>query len=217
VDSCLHVLIEGCDIATGDDCIAIKSGRGMEGYRLARPTEDVLIRNCTLAGSIFACIGIGSETSGGIRGVRIEHCKFTQARTYAIYIKSNTDRGAYIEDISASDLDVVNGTNGFLRLNLTGSGIRDAEPVPGDEGIPRTRNFSFKNIRVNCGTLVDAYRTSPVKPVNGFSLINITGTCQKGITLANMTNVVLQDIKVTGFEGPFLTQTNVQGVGLEKF
>jgi polygalacturonase len=215
VDSCTHVRIENCDIATGDDCIAIKSGRGLEGYRLARPTEDVLIRNCTLADSIFACIGIGSETSGGIRGVRIEHCKFTYAKTYALYIKSNTGRGAFIEDISASDLDVATAPGGFLRINLVGSGIKDAEPVTGDEGIPRARNFSFKDVKVNCGTLVDAARTPPEKPINGFSLVNITGTCAKAITLANLTNAVLRNIHVTGYAGPLLTQTNVSGTGLE--
>ena len=106
IDSCRHVRIEGCDIATGDDCIAIKSGRGQEAYKLLQTTEDVLITNCTMADSIFACIGIGSETSGGIRNVRIEHCKFTKARTYAIYIKSRPGRGAFIEDIVADDLDV---------------------------------------------------------------------------------------------------------------
>ncbi len=60
----------------------------MRAYALLRTSEDILITNCTLADSIFACIGIGSETSGGIRNVRIEHCKFTRAQTYAIYIKS---------------------------------------------------------------------------------------------------------------------------------
>ncbi len=215
VDSCKNVRIESCDIDTGDDCIAIKSGRGMEGYRLAQPTEDVLISHCTLGDSIFACIGIGSETSGGIRNVRIEHCKFTHAKTYAVYIKSNTGRGAFIEDISARDLDVATAPGGFLRINLTGSGIKDAEPVTGDEGIPSAKNFSFRDVKVNCGTLVDAVQTSPVKPINGFSLVDITGTCQKAITLANLTNAVVRDIHVTGYEGPFLTQTNVQGVGLE--
>jgi polygalacturonase len=215
VDSCKHVRIESCDIDTGDDCIAIKSGRGMEGYRLARPTEDVLISHCTLGDSIFACIGIGSETSGGIRNVRIEHCKFTHAKTFAVYIKSNTGRGAFIEDISARDLDVATAPGGFLRINLTGSGIKDAEPVTGDEGIPSAKNFSFTGVKVNCGTLVDATQTSPVKPINGFSLVDINGTCKKAITLANMTNAVLHDIHVTGYEGPYLTQTNVQGVGLE--
>lgn len=215
VDSCTHVRIEGCDIATGDDCIAIKSGRGMEGFRLARPTEDVLISGCTLSDSLFACIGIGSETSGGIRDVRIEHCKFTHAKSYAIYIKSNTGRGAFIENISARDLDVATAPGGFLRINLTGSGIKDAEPVTGDEGIPAAKNFSFQGVKVNCGTLVDAAQTSPVKPIAGFSLVDVKGTCQKALTLANLTGVVLQDLHVTGYEGPFLTQTNVQGVGLE--
>ena len=215
VDSCKNVRIESCDINTGDDCIAIKSGRGMEGYRLARTTEDVLIRNCTLADSIFACIGIGSETSGGIRNVRIEHCKFTHAKSYAIYIKSNTGRGAFIEDISARGLDVATAPGGFLRINLTGSGIKDPEPVPGDEGIPSAKNFSFRDVKVNCGTLVNAAQTSPVKPINGFSLVEVSGTCKKAITLANLTNAVLRDIHVTGYEGPFLTQTNVSGTGLE--
>ena len=189
----------------------------MRGYRLARPTENVLISHCTLGDSIFACIGIGSETSGGIRNVRIEHCKFTHAKIYAIYIKSRPGRGAFIEDISARDLDVATASGGFLRINLTGSGIKDPEPVPGDEGIPSAKNFSFKGVKVNCGTLVDAAQTSPVKPINGFSLVDITGTCtcKKAITLANLTNAVLHDIHVTGYEGPFLTQTNVQGVGLE--
>jgi polygalacturonase len=216
VDSCKHVRIEDCDIATGDDCIAIKSGRGMEGFRIAKPTEDVLISNCTLADSIFACIGIGSETSGGIRDVRIENCKFIHARTFAIYIKSRPGRGAFIENISATNLDVATAPGGFLRVNLLNSGIQDPEPVPGDEGIPRAGNFSFTDIKVNCGTLVDASRISPEKPINGFSLVNISGTCRKAIALAEITNAALRDIHVTGYIGSFLTQNNVQGAGLKE-
>lgn len=215
IDSCKHVLIEGCDISSGDDCIALKSGRGLEGYRAARPTEDVLIRNCTLADNIFACIGVGSETSGGIRGVRIEHCKFTQARTCAIYIKSRPGRGAFIENISAKDLDVATAPGGFLRINLLNSGIQDPEPVPGDEGIPSAKNFSFTGVKVNCGTLVNAASISPVKPVDGLSIVNVTGTCTNGVSLANIIHAELRDIHVTGYAGRFLTQTNVQGSGLE--
>jgi polygalacturonase len=136
IDSCKHVRIDGCDIATGDDCISLKSGRGMEAYTLLRTTEDVQIANCTFADSIFACIGIGSETSGGIRNVRIEHCKFNRARTFALYIKSRPGRGAFIEDIVADDLDVSGTDGGFLRFNILNSGIQDQAPVPGDEGIP---------------------------------------------------------------------------------
>ena len=106
VDSCRGVRIDKCDIATGDDCISIKSGRGTEGYKLLRTSSDIEITNCTFADSIFACIGIGSETSGGIRGVKVAHCKFTGAKTHAIYIKSRPGRGAFIEDLTFDDLDV---------------------------------------------------------------------------------------------------------------
>jgi polygalacturonase len=216
IDSCKHVRIEGCDISTGDDCIAIKSGRGSEGYYLHKDTEDVLITNCTFADSIFACIGIGSETSGGIRGVRIEHCRFTRAQTFAVYIKSRPGRGAFIEDMVADDLDVSGVTGGFLRLNLLSSGIQDPEPVPGDEGIPTLKNFKFSNIRVkDCPALVDGVSIHPAKPLDGFSLVNVTGTCSKGISLANIRNAEIRDIKVTGYAGPLLGINNVTGAGLD--
>lgn len=215
IDSCKHVRIDGCDIATGDDCISLKSGRGHEGYSLLRTTEDVHISNCTFADSIFACIGIGSETSGGIRDVRIEHCKFTRARTFALYIKSRPGRGAFIEDITADDLDVSGMTGGFLRFNILASGIRDEFPVPGDEGIPTIRNFRFSNIRVKeCPILVDGTGIHPRKPLEGFSLLNVTGTCDKGIFLANVRDAVVRNIRVTGFTGALLNLSNVTGKGL---
>jgi len=216
LDSCKHAVIEGCDIATGDDCISLKSGRGMEGYSLLHTTEDVHISNCTFADSIFACIGIGSETSGGIRNVSIRNCKFTFANTHAIYIKSRPGRGAFIEDIIAEDLDVSGTVGGFLRFNILGSGIQDQFPVPGRDGIPTIKNFRFSNIRVkDVPVLVDGTAIHPDKPLEGFSLINITGTCAKGISLANIKGARLKDIKVTGYSGPLLGISNVSGKGLE--
>ncbi len=170
IDSCKHVRIDGCDISTGDDCIAIKSGRGAEAYALLQTTEDVLITNCTLADSIFACIGIGSETSGGIRGVRIERCKFTRAQTFAIYIKTRAGRGAFIEDISGDDLDVSGTTQGFLRINALSSGIQDEIPVPGDEGIPTLKNFKFSNIRVKY-RIAAARRTRPASTAGSLWMV----------------------------------------------
>ncbi len=216
IDSCRRVLIDGCDISTGDDCISVKSGRGMEGYTLLRTSEDVHIRDCTMADSIFACIGIGSETSGGIRNILIERCKFTHARTFALYIKSRVGRGAFIEDIVARDLDVSGVTGGFLMFNTMGSGIQDEFPVTGIEGIPTTRNFQFTNVRVtDCPVLVEGTGIHPDKPLDGFRLSNVTGTCGKGISLANIVNAEIRDIKVTGYSGPLIGIHNVTGTGLD--
>jgi polygalacturonase len=215
VDSCKHVRIEGCDISTGDDCIAIKSGRGSEAYVLRRTTEDVLISNCTFADSIFACIGIGSETSGGIRGVRIEHCTFTHAATFAIYIKSRPGRGAFIEDITATDLDVSDAKGGFLRINLLNSGLQDEFPVAGDEGIPSSKNLRFSDIRVkDCGKLADVTGLHPSKPLDGFTLSGVKGACAAGIEIANAKNVEIRDINVS-VTGPLIGSYQASGRGLE--
>ena len=215
VDSCKNVRIEGCDINTGDDSISLKSGRGLNGACLGKATEDVLITQCALRGRRFACIGIGSETSGGIRNVRIEHCKLT-SNTYGVYVKTRIGRAGVIENISGDDLDVLAG--GFLRVNLISAGNKNTsdDPVEGLAGYPVGRNFSFSNVRVAATTLADVSQISAEKPLEKLVLENITGTCTKGINLANITNAVLHNIHVTGYEGPFLTQTNVQGVGLEE-
>jgi hypothetical protein len=221
IDSCQHVLIDHCDIATGDDCISLKSGRGAEaasqiGVNPYITTEDVTISNCTFADSIFACIGIGSETSGGIRNVRINDCKFTAAKTFAVYIKSRPGRGAFIEDISCNNLDISTNVAGFLRINILNSGLIGEDPVPGDDGIPTIRKFSFTNIKVDhVPVLIDGTAIHPHKLLDGLTLANITGTCAKGISLANVKNADIKNVTVTGFAGSLLNTSNVTGKGLK--
>jgi polygalacturonase len=215
VDSCKNVRIENCDINTGDDSISLKSGRGLDGARLGKATENVLISNCTLTGRRFACVGIGSETSGGIRDVKIEKCKMT-SRTFGVYIKTRIGRGGVIENISGDDLEILGG--GFLKINLTSAGNLNTadDPVEGAAGIPVGRNFCFSNVRVtNCTRLVDAKDISPQKPLEGFTLDNISGNCTNGLSLANISGAKLRGLTVTGYAGVLLTLTNVQGSGLE--
>jgi hypothetical protein len=114
------------------------------------------------------------------------------------------------------DLDVVSATGGFLRINLLNSGIQDPEPVPGDEGIPAAKNFSFRDVKLaDCGKLVDASAVPPEKPVEGLTLENITGACQKGMVLVNIKQAVLRDIHVEGYKKPLLEVQNVTGSGLD--
>jgi polygalacturonase len=215
VDSCKHVVIDGCTFDTSDDCISLKSGRGEEAFTMMRTCEDVHISNCTFVDHNFACIGIGSETSGGVRNVRVEHCKFNGAKSHAIYIKSRPGRGAFIENIAVNDIDVAGTGTGFLRLNNLNSGKSDENNVPGEEGIPRFANFSFTNVRVTgVPHLVQATEIHPSKPLDGLTLENISGTCALGMTLANIKNAHLKKITVTGFTGPLLSIANVTGTGL---
>lgn len=216
IDSSRRVLIDNCDFDTADDCISLKSGRGMEGKLIARPTEDVTIRNCTFRDRRWACIGIGSETSGGIRRVLVEKCQFLAAYTFSVYIKSRPGRGAYIKDITMRDLDVRAAGGGFLRLNFLDSGKQDPFPVAGDDGIPVVGNFVFERIRVtDVPVLVEAVNIHPDRPLDGLTLRDMTGTAGGGIRLANMTRALLSNINVDIATGPKIAAANVTGHGLE--
>lgn len=216
IDSCRNVLIDGCDIATGDDCISLKSGRGEEAYRLDRPTENVRITNCTFEGRGYSCIGIGSEASAGIRDVLVEHCKVRSVYKHAFYIKSRIGRGAYIENLTFRDIEAADMRMGFLRIDQVSAGIQDEYPVPGIDGVPLFRNFRFQDIRVqNAPVLVGATEIYAGKKLDGLWLENISGTCAKGIAIANATNVKLKKISVTVNVGPLVSVANVSGEGLQ--
>jgi polygalacturonase len=215
VDSCQDVLIEHCDINTGDDAISLKSGRGLEAVRIGRPTQNVVIKNCTLASSQFAALGIGSEMSGGIRNVRLENCAISGHQN-GIFIKSRDGRGGFIEDITGENL-TINNSPTFIAIDLLKKGIQATKPVTGGvEKWARLQNITFKNIKVNnVAELVAAANIPPEKPMDGLTLANITGTCRRALTLANIVNANLSGINVIGFQGPLLTMQNVKGTGLD--
>jgi len=216
VDSCRRVAIEHCDFDTVDDCISLKSGRGLEGNVIGRPTEDVTIADCTFRDQRWACIGIGSETSGGIRRVAVDRCRCLKAHTFAIYLKSRPGRGAFVTDIAMRDLEVSGAGDGFLRLNFLDSGKQDQFPVPGRDGIPTVARFRFERIRVrDVPVLVEAVNIHPDKPLDGFTLRDVTGSCGQGIKLANMRGVVLENVKVDVLSGARVAAANVQGRGLD--
>ena len=114
-----------------------------------------------------------------------------------------------------NDLDVSGAKQGFLRLNFLDSGKQDEFPVPGDAGIPSVRNLRFSNVRVtDVPVLVNGTAIDPQKPLDGLVLSGITGTCGKGIFLANVKHAEIRNIKVTGYSGSLLNTSNVSGSGL---
>ena len=214
VDSCADVLIEHCDINSGDDAISLKSGRGAAAVALARPTQDVVIKDCKLVSSQFAGIGIGTELSGGIRNVLVENCTITGHQN-AIFLKSRDGRGGFIENFAGENLIVQNSPT-LLAINLLNKGIQASDPVTGDvDKWTLMNNIRFSHVQVtNITDLVLAQNIPSARPVVGLTLADIQGTCSRALVLANMTNVTLARINVTGYQGAFLTQTNVQGTGL---
>jgi polygalacturonase len=48
IDSSRRILVQNADIAVNDDALCMKAGRDSDGLRVARPTEDVVIRDVTV-------------------------------------------------------------------------------------------------------------------------------------------------------------------------
>src|SRR4029079_1390489 len=105
-ESCFDVLIEGCEFDTGDDCIAIKSGRNADGRRLHAPTENVIIRNCVMKDG-HGGVTIGSEISGDVRWVFADKCRMDSPNLErALRLKTNAMRGGTLEHIYMRDVTV---------------------------------------------------------------------------------------------------------------
>jgi len=105
-ESCRDVLIEDCVFETGDDCIAIKSGRNNDGRRVGVPSENIVIRRCTMKDG-HGGVTMGSEISGGVRNVFVSDCQMDSPNLdRAIRFKSNAVRGGVIEKISVRNVRI---------------------------------------------------------------------------------------------------------------
>jgi len=215
VDSCRDVVIERCSIDAGDDAIALKSGRGLEAVRIGRPTENVLIKDCTLTSSMFAAIGIGTELSGDIRHVKIQNCTIS-GKGNGIVIKSRDGRGAVAEDITGENLIIFNSPT-FLSIDLLKRGNQAKEPVPGPvDQWTQVRNLRFTDIHVhNVTQLISGTKIPAERPLRGLSISNVSGDCEQGITLAHASAVAFSGITVTGYKGTLITTEDVKGTGLD--
>ncbi len=103
LDSSTRALIEDNSFSTGDDSIVIKSGRDQDGWRVAKTSEDILIRNNYMEG--HNALAVGSEMSGGVQNIYMENNRLGKVAS-AIYFKSNLDRGGFIRNVFVRNTEV---------------------------------------------------------------------------------------------------------------
>ncbi|NJD11774.1 MAG: glycoside hydrolase family 28 protein [Gemmatimonadetes bacterium] len=118
-ESCTDVLIEDCLFDTGDDCIAIKSGRNADGRRLATPTENVVVRGCRMKDG-HGGVTIGSEISGHVRWVFVERCTMDGPNLdRALRFKNNAMRGGVLEHIYMRNVQVGQVAEAVVHCDFT--------------------------------------------------------------------------------------------------
>ena len=117
-ECCDRVLIEDCFFNTGDDCIAIKSGRNRDGRERNMPSQNIIIRNCEMKNGHGGVV-IGSEISGGCKNVFVHDCVMDSPELERVLrIKTNSCRGGIIENINMKDVKVGICKESVLKINL---------------------------------------------------------------------------------------------------
>jgi polygalacturonase len=192
-ESCRDVLIERCTFDTGDDCIALKSGRNNDGRRLHAPIENVVIRDCQMRDGHGGVV-IGSEISGGARYIFAERCHMDSPRLDRVLrFKSNAERGGVIEHVAMRNVTVGEVAEAIVAA--------DFYYEEGDRGgfTPVLRDVDVRNITSRKSKYVfflKGYERSPVSDVR------VTDCTFDGVTdadvLQSVRNLTLGNVRVNG-------------------
>lgn len=192
-ESCDGVLIENCYFNTGDDCIAIKSGRNNDGRLWSRPSENIIVRNCEMRNG-HGGIVIGSEISGGCRNVFAENnIMDSPDLDRVVRIKTNTCRGGVIENIYVRNCEVGQCGESVLKINL------DYEPkeLCCRGYLPTVRNVYLDNItckKSRYGVMIVA-----LDSVSNVYNINLSNCRFDGVAEGNYTKGKAHDINYDNY------------------
>jgi unsaturated rhamnogalacturonyl hydrolase len=184
-ESCRDVLIEKCLFDTGDDCIAIKSGRNNDGRRVGVPSVNLIVRDCTMRDG-HGGTTIGSEISGSCSNVFVENCEMSSTNlTCALRLKSNAVRGGVLQNIFMRNINVGVVKDSVLQIDFLYE--------EGTNGIykPAARNVVMENISVA--------HTPRVLNVRGFTGADISGVRIYGSTFKEIKKpdqVIDADVKL---------------------
>ena len=195
IDSSKNALIEFTTLDCDDDAFTLKSGRGKDGKLRNKPTENVVIRHCTVKRASGG-VAVGTETAAMIRNVYMYDC-IMENPNFPLYFKTRRPRGGGGENMWFENIHVLNTKKNAFRFDMLGdsSCVGDmakrfpAQPVT--ELTPVFRNLNFKDITVdNCQMLINA-KGLPESPIEDLTFENI---------VSNKKNIFLQDVGTVIFK-----------------
>lgn len=210
IESCKNVLIENSVFDVGDDGLCIKSGRDAEGRKRGKPTENVIIRGCT----VYAAHGgfvIGSEMSGGARNIWVNNCTFI-GTDIGLRFKTTRGRGGVVENIFIDNIYMKNIVAEAILFDmyymakdpvpLAGEKreLPKAEFKPVDETTPVFRNFYISNVYCNGADKAIFIRGIPEMHVKDILLQDMVLQADKGFDIQEATGITFRNISVISKE-----------------
>lgn len=215
VESCSNVLIEYCSLDCGDDCYTLKSGRGQDGLRVGRPTENVVIRySVALRGA--GAITCGTETAGGINNVYLHDCVFS-GTSRAFRFKTRRPRGGEVRNVTIERVRATGIVHEAFAVDMLGSRrwvgeLANRYPQREINSLtPYFHNFTMRDVVVDsCDTFVSAAGL-PERPLSNIELSNWKVKCRHWGSIQDVKNMQLSNVVVDDMPGTDASLTAATG------
>jgi polygalacturonase len=228
IESCRNSTVYDCSFDVGDDAICIKSGKDADGRKRARPTENLVIRNCIVFHG-HGGVTIGSEMSGGVKNVFVRGCTFI-GTDVGLRFKSNRGRGGVVENIVFTDINMINIPTQAISFNMYYGGMSVSEMFAEGRNIetktetipqvsvktPVFRNITIKNLTCK-GAFQAAYLQGlPELNLEKITLENINIEADNGLSCIDANGISIKGLRLITKNLPVLRFRNSMNVEIEK-
>ena len=228
IESCKNIVVYDCNFDVGDDAICLKSGKDADGRKRARPTENLVIKNCIVFHG-HGGVTIGSEMSGGVRNVYISGCTFI-GTDVGLRFKSNRGRGGVVENVFITDINMINIPTEAISFNMYYGGLSPSEMLaegsntetikevipPATEGTPLFRNISIKNLTCKGAYQAVFLQGLPEMNLENIILENIDIEADNGLACIDADSISIKGMRLITKDFPALHFINSQNVVIEK-
>lgn len=190
-----NILIEDIEFNNGDDNVAIKSGRDNDGWTYGTPSENIVIRNCRFKG--LHAVVIGSEMSAGVRNVFVENCTYGGYCKRGIYIKTNPDRGGFVNNLYVKNCEFDEVEDLFYATSMyAGEGLDN-------DKYTRVGHIYIDGLHCRrataAGLVLQGTEAEPIRDVI-FNDVEI-GKAENAVSFENTEGVELRDCHIGGRAG----------------
>ena len=226
LESCSNAILEDCVFDTGDDGITIKSGRDEDGRKRGMPTQNIIVKNCTVYHAHGGFV-IGSEMSGGAKNIYINDCSFI-GTDIGLRFKTVRGRGGvveniYVHNINMKDIvgeavlfDMYYFANDPIKINSDESPKVVVEKFPVTEATPQFQHFYFDNIVCDGASKAVFIRGLPEMHIKDVNLDKLTIKARSGVQVEEATGVQIKNSTIhTTEQGPILTLTNAEQINID--
>ncbi len=228
LESCSNVLVENSVFDVGDDALCIKSGRDADGRARAMPTQNIIIRGCTVYASHGGFV-VGSEMSGGARNIFVSNCTFIGA-DIGLRFKTTRGRGGIVENIFIKDIymkdipgeailfDMYYMAKDPVPLDGEKREIPMVEMKPVDETTPQFRNIHISNVYCNGAEKAIFIRGIPEMHVQHITIENAKFQSNHGVDIQEATGIKLNNVEVySQKKNPVIDVINSDGIQINGF